>query len=110
MDAIILVPWMQVHIVFALSLWGGVVVNIFFWLLCKGCNCTIPKLIPISKLRSIRHEFSVLSLRLRLKMRIQSNLSKKSKIMNLPQQPTKLAFSNIFMIIITPSPCGTYLA
>ena len=53
MDAILLVFWLQMHIVAALNLWGDIVASIVFWLFRKISSCRKAKLLLTSKLRLI---------------------------------------------------------
>ena len=92
------------HGVVALNLWGNVVVNMIFWLFCKSHHYETPKLVFLSNLSLLKYVVIVLCPRFRLKNCLQTNLSKKSRTVILPQQPNKLIFINFFMLIVVPDP------
>ena len=58
-NTIILLLWMQRHIVIALNFWGDAVVHMIFWLFCKSNHQRIPKLVPVSNLRLTKYMFHV---------------------------------------------------
>ena len=66
-DAIILVLWLQMHVVVALNLCGNVIVTMLLWFFCKVYHSKTTKLVSVSKLRLLLHIFSILCLRLHLK-------------------------------------------